>query len=258
MTLNVRKTFFYVEDKQARCLAWREAGPLLSAPSQWPVVGAPGGWEMGRVGGADPGGDHRSLPVGGNSRTAMVAALSPADINYDETLSTLRCVPRGLGWAGSGPSRHLHRGRLRWAPRRLPVAVRAPRTPWPLCVTHRQARVAPGPQNEARSGSALAEWLSPTCGPWSHRGSLMSPQGEACLQVPLARVLLSGLAGHSRLLAGIRRAGVQVRLLCASWGLGFPSAEPCRLVPLQVGAGGAPGALGLQAHSPQCPLPQVR
>ncbi|KAM7379325.1 hypothetical protein PAMP_004888 [Pampus punctatissimus] len=30
--------------------------------------------------------------LGGNSRTAMVAALSPADINYDETLSTLRCV----------------------------------------------------------------------------------------------------------------------------------------------------------------------
>lgn len=28
--------------------------------------------------------------AGGNSRTAMVAALSPADINYDETLSTLR------------------------------------------------------------------------------------------------------------------------------------------------------------------------
>lgn len=30
---------------------------------------------------------------GGNSRTAMVAALSPADINYDETLSTLRWIP---------------------------------------------------------------------------------------------------------------------------------------------------------------------
>lgn len=30
------------------------------------------------------------LLSGGNSRTAMVAALSPADINYDETLSTLR------------------------------------------------------------------------------------------------------------------------------------------------------------------------
>lgn len=30
---------------------------------------------------------------GGNSRTAMVAALSPADINYDETLSTLRWNP---------------------------------------------------------------------------------------------------------------------------------------------------------------------
>lgn len=35
------------------------------------------------------------LPTGGNSRTAMVAALSPADINYDETLSTLRYVLRG-------------------------------------------------------------------------------------------------------------------------------------------------------------------
>jgi hypothetical protein len=28
--------------------------------------------------------------TGGNSRTAMIAALSPADINYEETLSTLR------------------------------------------------------------------------------------------------------------------------------------------------------------------------
>ncbi|KAI4887477.1 hypothetical protein NFI96_009234 [Prochilodus magdalenae] len=28
--------------------------------------------------------------LGGNSRTAMIAALSPADINYEETLSTLR------------------------------------------------------------------------------------------------------------------------------------------------------------------------
>lgn len=45
----------------------------------------------------------------------MVAALSPADINYDETLSTLRCVPRGLGWR----ERTLQAppgGRLRWAP----------------------------------------------------------------------------------------------------------------------------------------------
>lgn len=30
--------------------------------------------------------------VGGNSKTAMIAALSPADVNYDETLSTLRFV----------------------------------------------------------------------------------------------------------------------------------------------------------------------
>jgi len=28
--------------------------------------------------------------AGGNSKTAMVAAISPADINYEETLSTLR------------------------------------------------------------------------------------------------------------------------------------------------------------------------
>ena len=28
--------------------------------------------------------------LGGNSKTIMVAALSPADINYEETLSTLR------------------------------------------------------------------------------------------------------------------------------------------------------------------------
>ncbi|XP_074955786.1 kinesin-like protein KIF1A isoform X4 [Phalacrocorax aristotelis] len=35
-----------------------------------------------------------SIWAGGNSRTAMVAALSPADINYDETLSTLRYADR--------------------------------------------------------------------------------------------------------------------------------------------------------------------
>ena len=28
--------------------------------------------------------------LGGNAKTSMVAALSPASINYDETLSTLR------------------------------------------------------------------------------------------------------------------------------------------------------------------------
>ena len=30
--------------------------------------------------------------LGGHSKTIMIAALSPADINYDETLSTLRLV----------------------------------------------------------------------------------------------------------------------------------------------------------------------
>ena len=32
--------------------------------------------------------------LGGNSKTIMIAALSPADINYDETLSTLRYANR--------------------------------------------------------------------------------------------------------------------------------------------------------------------
>ena len=32
--------------------------------------------------------------LGGNSKTAMIAALSPANINYDETLSTLRYADR--------------------------------------------------------------------------------------------------------------------------------------------------------------------
>ena len=34
--------------------------------------------------------------LGGNSKTAMLAAISPADINYDETLSTLRYADRFL------------------------------------------------------------------------------------------------------------------------------------------------------------------
>lgn len=32
--------------------------------------------------------------LGGNSKTIMICALSPADINYDETLSTLRYADR--------------------------------------------------------------------------------------------------------------------------------------------------------------------
>ena len=32
--------------------------------------------------------------LGGNSKTIMVAALSPADINFEETLSTLRYADR--------------------------------------------------------------------------------------------------------------------------------------------------------------------
>jgi kinesin family protein 1 len=34
------------------------------------------------------------INLGGNSKTAMIAAISPADINYDETLSTLRYADR--------------------------------------------------------------------------------------------------------------------------------------------------------------------
>ena len=32
--------------------------------------------------------------LGGNSKTAMIAAISPADVNFDETLSTLRYADR--------------------------------------------------------------------------------------------------------------------------------------------------------------------
>ena len=32
--------------------------------------------------------------LGGNSKTIMIAALSPADVNYDETLSTLKYADR--------------------------------------------------------------------------------------------------------------------------------------------------------------------
>ena len=34
--------------------------------------------------------------LGGNSRTIMIAALSPADVNYDETLGTLRYADRSV------------------------------------------------------------------------------------------------------------------------------------------------------------------
>ena len=32
--------------------------------------------------------------LGGNTKTVMIAALSPADYNYEETLSTLRYADR--------------------------------------------------------------------------------------------------------------------------------------------------------------------
>lgn len=32
--------------------------------------------------------------LGGNSKTIMIAAISPADINYEETMSTLRYADR--------------------------------------------------------------------------------------------------------------------------------------------------------------------
>jgi hypothetical protein len=35
--------------------------------------------------------------LGGNSKTIMIAALSPADVNYSETLSTLRFADRVKG-----------------------------------------------------------------------------------------------------------------------------------------------------------------
>ena len=46
--------------------------------------------------------------LGGNSKTIMIAALSPADINYDETLGTLRYVtfPSRLIYSQLYPGRH--------------------------------------------------------------------------------------------------------------------------------------------------------
>ena len=35
--------------------------------------------------------------LGGNSRTLMIACVSPAEINLDETLNTLRCAKGGVG-----------------------------------------------------------------------------------------------------------------------------------------------------------------
>ena len=52
-----------------------------------------------RLGGADHTGQGVDTwllreNLGGNSKTAILAAISPADINYDETLSTLRYADR--------------------------------------------------------------------------------------------------------------------------------------------------------------------
>ena len=35
-----------------------------------------------------------SLPSGGNSKTVMIAAISPADMHYEQTLSTLKYIER--------------------------------------------------------------------------------------------------------------------------------------------------------------------
>lgn len=39
--------------------------------------------------------------LGGNSKTIMVAAISPADVNYGETLSTLHYGEEALVYLGS-------------------------------------------------------------------------------------------------------------------------------------------------------------
>ena len=49
--------------------------------------------------------------LGGNSKTAMIAAISPADINYDETLSTLRYADR-IGSDESFSMSHKHSGKV--------------------------------------------------------------------------------------------------------------------------------------------------
>jgi kinesin family protein 3/17 len=39
--------------------------------------------------------------LGGNTKTLMIAAISPVDYNYDETLSTLRYVKQNIAAAAS-------------------------------------------------------------------------------------------------------------------------------------------------------------
>ena len=42
--------------------------------------------------------------LGGNTKTVMIANCGPADYNYDETLSTLRCVDPRLCTAAPLPA----------------------------------------------------------------------------------------------------------------------------------------------------------
>ena len=44
--------------------------------------------------------------LGGNSKTIMIAAVSPADINYDESLGTLRYADRAKKIKVTDPSRN--------------------------------------------------------------------------------------------------------------------------------------------------------
>ena len=67
---------------------------------------------------------HFSLYSGGNSKTAMIAALSPADINYDETLSTLRLVIKRL-YSGHDMSRPVHTEWLQKRTRNFPLMFHA-------------------------------------------------------------------------------------------------------------------------------------
>ena len=69
--------------------------------------------------------------LGGNAKTVMIAAISPADVNYDETMSTLRYADRAKQIKNAAVVNEVRARPARPAPRRSPRAhaVRAARTP---------------------------------------------------------------------------------------------------------------------------------
>ena len=94
------------------CLQWR-SGYLCKCDSRWELTLPCGCMQVHTLSPSSSSGDvHRLLKdsLGGNSKTAMIATISPADIHYDESLSTLRYASSfGRCWGTT-----LHHTFLHW------------------------------------------------------------------------------------------------------------------------------------------------